>query len=108
MNCATEVSGSFHIGQIVVHRRFCYRGVIYDMDPRFMLSDEWYDRVAFSRPPKDCPWYHVLVDNLDRTTCVSEGNLEPGKDHEPIRHPLIESHFALFNGSSYEPLNLRN
>ena len=108
MNRAIEVSGSFHIGQIVMHRRFGYRGVIYDVDPRFMLSDEWYDRVALSRPPKNLPWYHVFVDNLDSPTYVSERNLEAAKGYEPIRHPLIERYFALFNGSSYEPLNLRN
>ena len=108
MNRATEVSSNFHIGQLVVHRRFGYRGVIYDVYPRFMLSEEWYDRVALSRPPKDRPWYHVLVDNLDHTTYVAERNLEPAKEHEPIRHPLIETYFALFNGSSYEPLNRKN
>jgi len=108
MSEATEVRGGFHIGQIVMHRRFGYRGVIYDVDPRFMLSDEWYDRVALSRPPRDCPWYHVLVDNLDQTTYVAERNLESATDRDPIRHPLIESYFGLFNGKSYEPLSLRN
>jgi len=63
LNRATEVIGSFYIGQIVAHRRFGYRGVIYDVDPRFMLSDEWYNRVALSQPPKEHPWYYVLVDN---------------------------------------------
>lgn len=108
MSGATEVSSRFDIGQIVVHRRFGYRGVVYDVDPRFMLTDDWYDRVALSRPPKDRPWYHVLVDNLDHTTYVAERNLESAKDPEPIRHPLIGNYFALFNGSSYEPLDLRN
>jgi len=104
----TEVKGRFHIGEIVVHHRFGYRGVIYDVDPRFMLGDEWYDGVALSRPPKDRPWYHVLVDNLDQTTYVAERNLKSATDCEPIRHPLLKSYLGLFNGKFYEPLNLRN
>lgn len=108
MSGTTQISGSFHIGQIVVHRRFNYRGVIYDVDPRFMLSEEWYDRVALSRPPKDRPWYHVLVDNLDQTTYVAERNLESAQDRDPIRHRLIGIYFAPFNGGRYEPLKVRN
>ena len=108
MSRVTEVIGSFYIGQIVVHRRFGYRGVIYDVDPRFMLSDEWYNCVALSRPPKDYPWYHVLVNNCDQTTYVAERNLASDTDNDPIKHPLLESYFSLFNGKSYEPLNLRN
>ena len=50
-----------HIGQLVHHRLFNYRGVVYDVDPVFMLPDEWYEQVALSRPPKDEPWYRVLV-----------------------------------------------
>ena len=51
----------FHIGQLVLHAKFGYRGVVFDVDPVFQLSDEWYEQVARSRPPKDRPWYHVLV-----------------------------------------------
>ncbi|MFT4926155.1 MAG: heat shock protein HspQ, partial [Phenylobacterium sp.] len=51
----------FCIGQVVHHRLFDYIGLIYEVDPYFMLSDEWYDQVAKSKPAKDQPWYHVLV-----------------------------------------------
>ena len=51
----------FHVGQVVRHRKFGYRGVIFDLDATFGLTDEWYEQVARSRPPKDLPWYHVLV-----------------------------------------------
>jgi heat shock protein HspQ len=51
------------VGQVVRHRLFDYRGVIYDVDPVFSLSEEWYEQMARSRPPKDQPWYHVLVDD---------------------------------------------
>ena len=103
VNEVPEMTGNFHIGQIVMHRRFGYRGVIYDVDPRFMLSEQWYEQVARSRPPKDRPWYHVLVDNADRTTYVAERNLSVAVDHEPIRSPLIDSYFQGFNGEFYEP-----
>ena len=98
-----ELTGSFHIGQIVMHRRFGYRGVIYDVDPRFMLSEQWYEQVARSRPPKDRPWYHVLVDNADRTTYVAERNLRPSSDRKPIQSALLDNWFHAFNGKSYEP-----
>ena len=103
MNEVPEVTGNFHIGQIVTHRRFGYRGVIYDVDPRFMLSEQWYEQVARSRPPKDRPWYHVLVDNADQTTYVAERNLSVAADRQPIRSPLIDSYFQGFNGEFYEP-----
>ena len=54
-------NAKFSIGQIIHHRLFDYRGVIVDVDPDFQNSDEWYDQVARSRPPKDKPWYRVLV-----------------------------------------------
>ena len=103
MREVTELTGSFHIGQIVTHRRFGYRGVIFDVDPKFMLSEQWYREVARSRPPKDRPWYHVLVDNADQTTYVAERNLRLAADHDPIRSPLIGSYFQAFNGEFYEP-----
>ena len=53
---------SFSPGQLVHHLRFDYRGVVVDVDATFCGSDEWYEQVARSRPPKDAPWYHVLVD----------------------------------------------
>jgi heat shock protein HspQ len=108
MNREMESSSSFNIGQIVLHQRFGYRGVIYDIDSHFMLSDEWYEHVAQSRPPKDRPWYYLLVDGLDQTTYVAERNLVTTRDRSPIEHPLIETYFALFNENSYESLGLRN
>ena len=102
MSGTVETTSRFHIGQIVVHRRFGYRGVIYDVDPRFMLSDQWYDQVALSRPPKDSPWYHVLVDQVEHTTYVAERNLDSTPDPQPVHHPLIRVHFEVFNGERYE------
>ena len=104
-----ELSSRFYIGQIVRHRLFGYRGVIYDVDPRFMLSDEWYEQVALSRPPKDRPWYHLLVDGAEHTTYVAERNLRASEDDSsPIRHPLIDDYFDRFDGDRYVTQERRN
>jgi len=66
----------FRIGQLVHHRLFAYHGVVAAVDPVFNSTDEWYEMVAKSRPPKDQPWYHVVVNN-GRRTYVAERNLEP-------------------------------
>ncbi|MEM7026888.1 MAG: heat shock protein HspQ [Pseudomonadota bacterium] len=91
----------FNIGQIVYHKRFDYRGVIYDVDPIFCGSEEWYEVVAKSRPPKDKPWYKVLVDNAKHETYVAEQNLENTNDKLPLRHPLIERYFTDFHDGRY-------
>lgn len=93
----------FHIGQLVQHQRFNYRGVIYDVDPVFMLSDEWYEQVAQTRPPKDQPWYHVLVDGGELETYVAERNLMALNDDAPINHPDVDTHFRDFDQGRYWP-----
>jgi heat shock protein HspQ len=69
----------FSVGQPIHHRLFDYRGIIVDVDLEFKQSEEWYDQMARTRPPKDKPWYHVLVadDKGMRRTYVAECNLEP-------------------------------
>ena len=67
----------FCIGQMIYHRLFEYRGIILGVDLEFKQTDEWYDQVARSRPPKDKPWYHVLVFQRGHQTYVAEKNLEP-------------------------------
>lgn len=91
----------YHVGQIVDHVKFGYRGVIYDVDAQFSASEEWYDSVAKSKPPKDAPWYHVLVDGSDTTTYVAERNLASSEDISEINHPLIEVYFQEFNCGHY-------
>ena len=73
----------FEIGQVVDHRLFGYRGVIYNVDATFQLSEECYEQVAKSRPPKDRPWYHVLPDGATHTTYVAERNLGPASEPTP-------------------------
>ena len=87
----------FAIGELVHHRLFDYRGVIVDIDP----TDEWYESVARSRPPRDKPWYHVLVHGSSHMTYVAERNLERDVSAEEISHPLINQFFSDFKGGRY-------
>lgn len=92
----------FFVGQVVNHVLFNYRGVIFEIDPEFMLSGEWYEQMAKSRPPKDEPWYHVLVDNSVHSTYVAQQNLLAELEPEAIRHPAIEEVFAGFHDGKYQ------
>lgn len=80
---------------------FEYRGVIYDVDAVFMGTEEWYEHVARSRPPKDQPWYHVLVHGGEQTTYVAERHLAADESGEAVQHPLIETYFTEFRGGRY-------
>ena len=91
----------FTVGQLVQHRLFEYRGVVIDLDPHFKGTDQWYDYVARSKPPKDRPWYHVLVDGVDMRTYVAERNLEPDEEGTSINHPDIINYFDHFKDSGY-------
>ncbi len=91
----------FTIGQTVHHRKFAYRGVIIGVDETFQGSDKWYDEVARSRPPKDKPWYHVLVHGASHRTYVAERHLEPDVSGEPIIHPELEDFFDQFREGLY-------
>jgi heat shock protein HspQ len=94
-------AAKFHIGQIVVHRMFGYRGVVFDADPDFQGTEDWYEQVARSRPPKDRPWYHVLVDGAEHTTYVAERNLAPDPAPGQIAHPLLGEFFDRYDGQRY-------
>lgn len=91
----------FSVGQIVHHLKFDYRGVIVDVDADFQGTDEWYDEVARSRPPRDKPWYHVLVDDGDQMTYVAERHLEADESGEPVEHPAIGAFFDSFRDGVY-------
>jgi len=98
----------FHVGQLVHHKLFGYRGVVIDVDPYFNGSDEWYSTMAKSGAPKDRPWYHVLVDQADYRTYVAERNLEPDTEGGPVRHPDVEDYFSEMDGENYKPINRAN
>ncbi len=91
----------FRPGQLVHHLKFDYRGAVVDVDPSFQLSDEWYEQVARSRPPRDQPWYHVLVDGTDGMTYVAERHLEPDETGDPIVNPLENACFESFRDGQY-------
>lgn len=98
-----DYAAEFHLGQIVEHRRFGYRGLVFGVDADFQLSEEWYEAVAKSRPPKDKPWYHVLVDGESHTTYVAQRHLAPSTNHAQIAHPLLGDYFNRYDGQRYYP-----
>lgn len=93
----------FSIGQIIRHKLFDYRGVIFEVDPEFLLTDEWYEQMARSRPPRDKPWYHVLVDGATHSTYVSEQNLTDSKDVKMVSNPAVDDYFVSFENGYYLP-----
>ena len=101
-NFNTITTVKFSVGELIHHRLFDYRGVIVDVDETFQGSEDWYQSVARSRPPKDKPWYHVLVDGADHTTYVAERNLQTDESHEPITHPMLHDFFSAFKDGKYQ------
>ena len=91
----------FAVGQQILHRQFGYRGLIYDVDATFQGADDWYEKMAKSKPPKDAPWYHVLVHEADHTTYVAEQNMEPYAGAEYIDHPMLPAYFDGFDNGVY-------
>ncbi|MDH3376002.1 MAG: heat shock protein HspQ [Gammaproteobacteria bacterium] len=80
----------FAVGQIVRHELFAYRGVIIDVDPEFQGTEQWYKSMAKSLPPKDQPWYRVLVDGAAHQTYVAQRNLTDDGDRSPIQNPYVD------------------
>ena len=99
-------TAKFHIGQVVKHRVYPFRGVIFDVDPIFANSEEWYQSIpADIRPRKDQPFYHLLAENAESTyiAYVSEQNLLPDDTGKPVGHPQIEDMFGEFKNGTYTP-----
>ncbi len=95
---------SFAIGDVVRHRLFDFRGVIFDVDPVFANSEEWYAAIpADIRPRKDQPFYHLLAENADSTyvAYVSQQNLVMDDTEEPIDHPAIPGLFTGYEQGKY-------
>jgi len=95
----------FSIGQVVKHRMFPFRGVIFDVDPEFANSEEWYESIpAEIRPSKNQPFYHLLAENDDASyeAYVSQQNLLPDESGEPVNHPEVPDMFSDFDGERYE------
>src|SRR4051794_7842079 len=94
----------FAIGDVVRHRLFDFRGVIFDVDPSFANSDEWYEAIPEAlRPPRDQPFYHLLAENAESTyvAYVSQQNLIRDDSDEPVDHPAISDMFDGLEGGRY-------
>jgi heat shock protein HspQ len=94
----------FAIGQVVRHRVFPFRGVIFDVDPVFANSEEWWLAIPDEvRPRKDQPYYHLLAENEQSSyvAYVSEQNLLPDESGEPVGHPHTALIFDAFKPGRY-------
>ena len=97
-------SARFAIGDVVRHRLFDFRGVIFDVDPVFANSDDWYEAIPKDlRPRRDQPFYHLLAENAESSyiAYVSQQNLLPDETDEPVDHPAIATMFDRLEGGRY-------
>jgi heat shock protein HspQ len=95
----------FAIGEVVRHRIFDFRGVVFDIDPVFANSEDWYQSIPEGvRPAKDQPFYHLFAENADSSyiAYVSQQNLLSDVEHGPISHPGINAVFEGWTGNRYE------
>lgn len=95
----------FGIGQVVKHRKYPFRGVIYDVDPVFSNTDEWWQSIPEEvRPRKDQPFYHLFAENAETEyiAYVSEQNLLPDTSGDPVRHPQVDEIFVRAEDGGYQ------
>ncbi len=101
-------TAKFRIGQVVCHRVFPFRGVIFDIDPTFSNTEEWWDSIPEEvRPRKDQPFYHLLAEN-DITyyvAYVSEQNLLVDESGDPVGHPQVDEMFGDLEDGVYVALD---
>jgi heat shock protein HspQ len=98
----------FKLGEVVRHRKFPFRGVIFDIDPVFNNTEEWWLSIPESvRPNKDQPFYHLFAENAETEyiAYVSEQNLLPDTSGEPVRHPQVAEVFFKDDDGRYRPRN---
>jgi heat shock protein HspQ len=96
----------YKIGQVVKHRVFPFRGVVFDIDPTFSNTEEWWQSIPEEiRPHKDQPFYHLFAENAEAeyVAYVSEQNLLPDNSSEPIRHPQVAEVFEKDEKGAYRP-----
>ncbi|QIQ85526.1 heat shock protein HspQ [Erythrobacter sp.] len=99
-----ETRTRFGIGDVVRHRLFGFRGVIFDIDPVFANSEEWYQSIPEDiRPDRDQPFYHLLAENEDSSyvAYVSQGNLVADAKGGPVDHPTVPQLFEGFKDGRY-------
>jgi heat shock protein HspQ len=101
-------NAKYAIGQVVRHRVYPFRGVVFDIDPLFSNTEEWYESIPQEvRPHKDQPYYHLFAENAETeyVAYVSEQNLLPDNSGEPLRHPQVAEIFVRDDEGSYRPRN---
>lgn len=99
-----NASAKFSIGQVVQHRVHPFRGVIFDVDPVFQNTEEWWNAIPEeSRPKKDQPFYHLFAENETSyyVAYVSEQNLLADDTGEPVDHPEVEEMFSVLENGRY-------
>jgi len=99
-------NAKYKIGQVVKHRIFPFRGVVFDIDPEFNNTEEWYQSIpAEVRPRKDQPFYHLFAENSESeyVAYVSEQNLLPDTSGDPVRHPRVAQTFKRDDRGNYSP-----
>lgn len=102
-------AAKYRIGQVVRHRVYPFRGVVFDVDPEYDNTDEWYQSIPEDiRPLKDQPFYHLLAENdeSEYIAYVSEQNLVEDDTGEPVRHPQIDELFDTSADGSYHARNV--
>lgn len=103
-NWTMQKTAKFRLGEVVKHRHYDFRGVIFDVDPEFSHTDEWYESIPEQiRPRKDQPFYHLFAESNDQQyiAYVSEQNLVQDISGTPIKHPDIEKHFLVGEQGQY-------
>ena len=104
MRAMNERVAKFRLGQVVKHRLFPFRGVIFDVDPEFSNTEEWYEAIPEEiRPRKDQPFYHLLAENEESyyVAYVSEQNLLTDDTGEPVEHPQVADMFGRLQDGIY-------
>jgi heat shock protein HspQ len=99
-------TAKFAIGQVVRHRIHPFRGIVFDVDPVFANTEEWWMSIPEEmRPRKDQPFYHLFAENAqtEYVAYVSEQNLVPDESDEPLRHPMVNSVFMVSPDGTYKP-----
>lgn len=105
INAPPVVHARFSIGDVLKHRSFGFRGVVFDIDPVFANSDEWYESIPESnRPDKQQPFYHLLAENGESSyvAYVSQQNLMEDDSEEPVDHPAITGLFGAYADGKYQ------
>ena len=103
----TVKKAKFGIGHVVRHRFYPFRGIVFDIDPVFDNTEEWWESIPKEiRPSKDQPFYHLLAENEDTEyiAYVSEQNLLPDDSGEPLRHPQVPELFEQADDGGYHSL----